>query len=395
MILPARLRSLLPNFPAAEAECTKPEVTSLESSEVEILEGADAIVRAAPAWKHITAHFGVPTPFQSLEVANAVASTHVKQGDILRVIVVRRAGETVLVMPTIVASWLGLSVVQFLGDPLIQYGDILSTSNATAEDYRAAISAATDPRVGCFVLLRKVRDDAKITKFLRQIMHETLVQESPLIELQKPSVLSARDRRELRRLRRRLVDQGTVEVRFVEGAAASELVRDVLRFKRAWINAKGFASLVIGNPHWEDAIYKLCQDNKHTPKLVVAALTVGDRIAALEVAFVDDTCWYAFLGAFSPDFAHTGPGRILTDQCITHARAAQLSIYDQLPPSQPYKREQATNSISVRDYARVLTPLGYLVLMMCKIRSAVKLFFSVIPARISNPILSWLHDRKN
>lgn len=354
--------------------------------ELDIAEGGGAIARAAPDWRRLIVRGGAATPFQSFTVASAIAEAHVRQGEVPRIITVRRTGRPVLIFPTVVTTLFGLPIVRFFGDPLIQYSDMLAAPDASLEDFDAAWSAAVDPSVACFALFRRVRDDAKVAKLLSQRARETIIQESPLVDLRQPSNLKVRDARELRRLRRRLAERGSVNFQFVGGPPARELLRKALRFKRLWIKKQGLASKVIGNPDWEQAICNFCQDGPGS--LTVAALTVGGRVAAVEAAFVDATCWYGFLGAFAPEFARLGPGEVLTAECLAHARATGLSYYDQLPPSQPYKRRQATGAITVRDYAVTLTPVGRLASLMTGIVPEIKSLIDALPADIRRILLS-------
>lgn len=354
-----------------------------------IVEGSDAIAQVEADWHEIARNGGVATPFQSFPVASATAATHVRRGEMPRIVVARRAGSPVIIFPTVVTSaWFGQPVVRFLGDPLIQYGDILARSDASPEEFAAAWSAAVDPQIASLALFRRVRDDAKAAGFLAQKGSVSSIQESPLIHVGEPSRLSARDARELRRLRRRLAEQGALKVRFVTGPEAREPLLEALKLKHAWLKTHGLSSKVIGDIDWEKALCSLCQPETGVGALVLAVLTVGGRVAAIEAAFVDDTSWYAFMGAFSFDFTRMGPGQILTAECIARISAAGFSIYDQLPPSQAYKRRQATGSITVRDYAITVTPGGRLPLMMVRMVPRIKTLLSSIPVGLRRPILS-------
>jgi CelD/BcsL family acetyltransferase involved in cellulose biosynthesis len=352
--------------------------------EVGIAEGADVMAIVSSEWQQLTDR--ASTPFQSWAVASAVADAHLMRGELPRVVIVRRAGRPVLIFPTVVTSMVGLPVVRFLGDPLIQYGDVLAAPDACAEEFYAAWSAALDPSVACFASLRRVRDDAKIFGLISQKARPATVQESPLIDLRCPDSLRVKDARELRRLRRRLAECGPVAVRFVNGPGARELLREALRLTQLWIAEHGLASAVIGNAHWEQAIYKLCRDG--LGGLTMAALTVAGRVAAVEAAYVDATCWYGFLGAYAPEFASLGPGQVLTAECLARARALGLSCFDQLPPAQPFKRRQATGAIAVRDYTVTLTPVGRLASVASALVPEVKALFGALPPDVRRSLLT-------
>lgn len=355
------------------------------SCDVHVAEGADAVASVAGDWTSILERGGAATPFQSLIVARAVAEAHLERGEIPRIVVIRRAGRPVLIFPTVLTKFAGLPVVRFLGDPLIQYGDVLAAPEASAEDFARAWPVAANPALACFALFRRVRDDAKAASFLSQQATETVVQESPLVDLQQPGPVNVRDAREMRRLRRRLAERAPVTVQFLRGPDGQQLLHETLRLKRQWIKSHGLGSRVIGHADWEHAIARLCQNGPGG--LTIAALKVGEQVAAVEAAFVDSTCWYSFIGAFNPDFARMGPGQVLTAECLAHARSCGLMRYDQLPPSQDYKRRHATSAISVRDYSVSLTHVGKLGAFMTKMVPELKSLFQVLPADVRKTIL--------
>jgi CelD/BcsL family acetyltransferase involved in cellulose biosynthesis len=356
--------------------------------ELTIVEGPDAIAQVENDWRELARNGGIATPFQSFSVATAAANAHLRRNELPRIVVARKVGRPVVIFPTVITCNFGFPVVRFLGDPLIQYGDVISGQDATPDDFTAACMAAADPRISCLALFRRVRDDAKAARALAQRAKVCAVQESPLVHVGQRSRLRAREARELRRLRRRLAEHGALEVRFVSGPQALELLLQAFELKRGWMNAQGLWSPVIGELHWEEALCDLCRLDAEKGGLVVAALTVDGRPAALEAAFADDVAWYAFLGAFSLDFARMGPGQILTAECIAHTHDVGLSIYDQLPPSQPYKRRQASGSIAVRDYALMLTPRGRLAFMTIRMFPKIKMLFTAIPIELRRPMLS-------
>ena len=152
------------------------------------------------------------------------------------------------------------------------------------------------------------------------------------------------------------------------------------------MRSHSLGSRVIGHAGWEHAIARLCQEG--FGGLTIATLKVGEQIAAVEAAFVDSTCWYSFMGAFNSDFARMGPGQVLTAECLAQARSSGLTRYDQLPPSQDYKRKQATLAISVRDYSVSLTPVGKLVAFMTKMVPELKSMFQALPADVRKTILN-------
>jgi CelD/BcsL family acetyltransferase involved in cellulose biosynthesis len=300
-------------------------------------------------------------------------------------VVLRKDGEPRLIVPTVVTQLFGFPIVRFLGDPLIQYADVLACGDVSQSELTTALSFAADPKIACLALFRRVRDDAKVATVLPSLAREVAVQASPLVDLTLPLVLTARDAREQRRQRRRLAERGELRVRVVRGAEARPWLAEALRLKRDWIAVHGFESLVIGCPEWEEALHDI--SSAESSQLVAAVLTCGTSLAAVELAFVNSTSWLGFLGAYSPEFAAHGPGLILGAECMQWARDSGLLIFDQLPPSQHYKRRHATHSVTVRDYAMLLTRTGKLPLAMASIIPSLKWTLAKLPEDLRLAVL--------
>ena len=358
-----------------------------EACSVEVIESADAVMQAEADWRMLSAAGGVATPFQSFVVASAAAAAHVRRGEMPRLVIARRGGRPVVIVPTVSTSWLGTRVLRFLGDPLTQYGDVLAAPDVRADDISAAWAAAVRACSASVALMRRVREDAHIARHLAAIATEVSVQESPLVEFSRPSALTPRDARELRRLRRRLGELGNVQMEVLFGPEAEDLLLHAVELKRGWIKTHALGSTVIGDADWEKALREICRAGG----LTIAVLRVGGNSAAFEVALRDASCWYGFIGVFVEDFGRMGPGQVLTAACIEYAREAGLTCYDQLPPAHAYKRQQATRTLAVRDYALPLTAAGRLAMATAGMVPAMKSIFCKLPTDLRRPLLSLLN----
>jgi CelD/BcsL family acetyltransferase involved in cellulose biosynthesis len=352
--------------------------------DINIFEGAGAVERAAEAWAYLEERGGVATAFQSYPMAAAYGLAHERTDAKPRIVVLNKNGKPHILVPTVITKLFGLPVLRFLGDPFIQYGDIISL-DAEPQDIELALDVAADPKVACLAVFRRVRDDARIAAGLAQKASETANEESPLVDLNQPSTLRAGHVRELRRLRRRLSERGQIKVQFVRGVQALKLVEVALHLKQTWLKERGRSSAVIGNAAWEEAISHIC--SAPNSPMIAAVITCGNDIAAVEIAFATPTSWFAFIGAFSPEYAQFGPGQILAAECIQWARENHLSVYDSLPPSQDYKRRQATHAIGVRDYAMPLTTIGQLPASMLKTIPSIKWILNELPDDVRSMIL--------
>ena len=81
-------------------------------------------------------------PVSNLCLCEAVADAHRRKGETPRIVVVYDQGRPVLLFPTVVGRFCGVPTIRFLGDPLIQYGDVLASPAATPAHYACRMALA-------------------------------------------------------------------------------------------------------------------------------------------------------------------------------------------------------------------------------------------------------------
>jgi CelD/BcsL family acetyltransferase involved in cellulose biosynthesis len=350
---------------------------------VEVLAGNDAVASAAPAWRSIEQAGGTATPFQCLDFARVASEAHQRNGETPRIVIVRDARRPMVVFPTVTRIWKGVRTIQFLGDPLTQYGDIAAAPEATPAHIQAAWQAAADPAAGQFVYLRKVRADARIAPLLAAQTGTVATHQAPFVDVQAPATLNARDARELRRLRRRLAKHGEVDFAVLRGGAARMAAAEALSLKREWLAGRGLNSSVIGNPVWEDALMAMIDG----PHACVARLSVGGRTAAIEIGLVHAGNWHCYLGALAPEFAKAGPGQIQMAETIAHCLNDGLSAYDLLAPADEYKRRITRDAVAVSDHAVSLGATGRFGLLLAHLVPVAKRFAEKLPPQVRRSLL--------
>jgi CelD/BcsL family acetyltransferase involved in cellulose biosynthesis len=340
---------------------------------------------AEPASRSIEEAGGAATAFQTFAVAERVAEAHLRRGETPRVVVVHDGDRPMVVFPIALTRRSGIAAAHFLGDPLIQYGDVLAAPGATMAHLEAAWHAVADPAVARFVHLRKVRADARIAPLLARTATVVAEHEAPYVDVRAPAAIGSRDARELRRFRRRLAEHGELRFDVLSGRAAQTAVHEALAIKRDWLTVRGMPSSVIGNASWENTLMTLAGPGS-TP-LRVARLSVGGRTAAIEVGFVHERVWYAYIGATAPFAAKAGPGHVQMAELIAHCRAEHLGTYDLQAPADPYKRTIAHGAIAVRDHAAMLTASGWLGLTAARAGPAVKQLLTRMPAGLRRAVV--------
>ena len=356
--------------------------------------GAAALSQARTAWQTLELAGGRTTPFQSLAVAEAAAEVHLRKGETPLIATVYRDDRPVVLFPAVIGRFLGAPAIRFLGDPFIQYGDMLAASSARPEDFAAAWRAVCQSRHACFVQLRKVRRDARAAAFLDTLRATVIADAAPWVDLAGPPAMASRDVRELRRSRRRLGEQGTVSFHVFHDEDALPALATALAHKRAWLAERGLTSPVVGDGSWEDVFARLAR----TPgavRLAAAQLCLDGRPIATEIALDDGARWCAYLGAIDPRSAAFGPGRLQMADTIARCASAGRRVYDLLAPADSYKKSLATDACEVRDYAVTLGLQGRIGLAAIRLAPAIKARLMRLPPGPRAAILGWLRGLRS
>ena len=168
------------------------------------------------------------------------------------------------------------------------------------------------------------------------------------------------------------------------GGRALDAAGEAIALKRTWLAERGLSSGVIGDTEWEAAIATLA--DAATSPLRVARLSVDGQTAAVEIGFVHDDRWCAFLGAMAPEFAKCGPGHVQMAKTIAHCHEQGLARYDLLAPADSYKSRIAHGSTMVCDHAAALSPLGWPALAAARAIPAAKRLAARMPASLMRTI---------
>jgi len=167
---------------------------------------------------------------------------------------------------------------------------------------------------------------------------------------------SSKKRANWRRDLRRLEDEGQVSFEVVPGDDAEDVLRTAIAWKRAWLDDFGVSSPVIHSQAWCDALIE-CAAAGHGH---VSILRVGDRPVAVELGFVEEGDYVAYLGAFEPSFGKLSVGQEQMRRTIEWCFGCGFGSYDLLPPGDDYKRYWCRDStgMAVSDYALSLSIAG-------------------------------------
>jgi CelD/BcsL family acetyltransferase involved in cellulose biosynthesis len=313
---------------------------------------------------------------------------HYLDGAALAVVTGRRDGRLVLVWPLVRTRTCGQTVLEWMGDPMSQYGDVLLDQCADSQDVLRSAWTFLKSRSGADVVrLRKVRADSAIAPLLHEIgglRTETAV--APCLDLasardyaEYEKRYSSSSRKKRRHHLRRLADLGAVTFEELTGGpAARALVEAAVPMKRKWLASRGLVSRAYADDRITRFFGDVAEAATKPAGCLVSVLKVDGQPAAMGIALRGKDRIGLHILVFDIELERASVGTLLIEHIIRAAADGGVACYDLLSPGDAYKLAWADASIAVDDWAVPLTITGrafarlYLAGLRERLKSAVR-----------------------
>ncbi|MEZ5855750.1 MAG: GNAT family N-acetyltransferase [Hyphomicrobiaceae bacterium] len=309
----------------------------------------------------------------------------------LAIVTGRIAGRLSLVLPLVVNRVDGIRQLNWLVEPVSQYGDILASVEARRiEALQSAWTfAAVATKADC-ACLRKVRQGSLAARLLEHLASTTIDSaEAPYLSLAGDTSFQAweqrrqpKARKNRRRQARRLADLG--EVRYEKHAGtdhASQLARMAAILKRQSLDDKGAISPTVTDPRFAAFFSDVAAAGEAKAATSVYAVTTAGEPAALKVLLSDGETRYLHIAAFDPRFEKCGAGALLLEHVISAAIADGCATLDLLAPRHGYKMDFADGVVRVDDHVLAITTKGFIYAhLVMRQRGRAKAFLQALPA---------------
>lgn len=359
----------MPAWPESDRAMPHPAPISVDFEIVSDRAGFDAL---AADWNALVERAGLPTHvFQTFgwcwHWCNAFLPS---PGTSLAVATGRRAGRLVMVWPLVLCRRGWLKELCWLGEPVSQYGDIIVDAPG---DHQALIAhgwAFIRRRLKPdLARLEKVRADAVIAPFLRTLGAVVSdEQEAPCLDLARVGSFeayaernSAHERRNRRRLQRRLDERGPVTIeRHEEGPEAREFAVLGLAMKRQWLDSRGLPSPAFNDARMARFFAAVAEGGPHPAGLRVFVLKSNGEPASIQVGFTCKGRMAVHILVYALALEKSRAGVLHLEDTVRRAMAEGLEAIDLLAPRADYKMEWADSTTVVADYSVPLTAAGWL-----------------------------------
>ena len=286
----------------------------------------------------------------------------------LAVVVARRDGRLVLVWPLVLERIAGLRVLQWMGDPVSQYGDVLvERLPDNTELLRQSWTFITNEIGADVVHLRKVRADAAVAGLLAQTRaRKVSTTSAPYLDLASAPNFAgyeqrynSKTRKNRRRLQRQFLERGPLTVqRHPGGPTARDAARAAIAMKLGWLGRTGRISPALTDPRFAAFFADVAEAGARGAGCEVVVLKSNGEPAGYAI---DVTCGArraAHVIVHDPKFDDFGAGVLLLQEWIRGACAHGIATFDLLAPAYAYKLDWADGAVGVEDFALGLTLRG-------------------------------------
>lgn len=309
-----------------------------------------------------------------------------------RIITIYDNADTLMALvPLTIRKRGSIHMAEWIGEPLIQYGDMLLDPAADTGILRKVITSTIKSWSVDGMYLRNVRADSRIASVLK-LDHGRLggVREAAIADLSRFDRVegyfdsfSKRSRKTRRRKRRDMEQQGSLSLECVKaGAEAVKLCDLALDWKKIWLEERGLSSRAFLNAKALEALRAMVGRESDGNPLQLFVQKLNGTPVAIEVSLVGSEGCASFIGSYDPAFEELSPGKVQMESTIQYGYEQGWPVYDMLAPMSEYKQSWSNCTVEVADYMLPSSLLGiaFRDAYLRGLRPAVKALFMALPA---------------
>ncbi len=292
----------------------------------------------------------------------------------LAIVVGRVNGKLVMVWPLVERRSAGVRTLEWMGSPVSQYGDvILADSRDQCAWFEAGLEYIKTKLKPDAIVLRKVRADSLVARLsVKTKVHRFGSQQAPFLDLTEfqtfadfCAAYSKRTRKTRSRKRRRFLENpGAQEEIYNEGARAGEIVKNILRIKRQWLEERNIVSRAFSRTEFDAFMNRVVAAKERSVNALVTAISFDEQLIAGEIGFRHKDTYFSHVAAYDLEYARLSAGVLQFEDTIEHCIQNKIHRIDLLAPSDPYKLDWATGTVRVDNLAIPCTPKGYVAVLV-------------------------------
>jgi CelD/BcsL family acetyltransferase involved in cellulose biosynthesis len=367
---------------------------SIAVRSIDSLSGMEAI---AEGWRALEVR--CPTPlsyFQTYDWCRAWAEKFTGAGGSAQVFVQTawRNGELAAVWPLMLSPGPGLMRAGTLGEPFAQYSNLIHDPDLISPaDLKAFVGEVLQPGRFDVAVFDAVPQSSPLAALVgsRSTSVEGRDNESLMLDLSGwksaadyTAQLSQAQTRRRERKRRHLARRGALsfEVIWPDNPEFAPLVRQAVAMKRTWLKETGRLSVGLHDSRSDDFFASLSGSAATLTGACISVLRVADRCVAMEIGFLWDRHYYAYLGAFDWQLAEYSPGKMQMEMTVGWLIDRGVNTYDLLANTADYKLSWSNRAEALESYAVPFSWKGriYAAAWLTTLKPAIKRAYYAVPS---------------
>jgi CelD/BcsL family acetyltransferase involved in cellulose biosynthesis len=321
-------------------------------------------------WRGLEAENQItPTVFQSYDWVKNWCSAYrdsIASGK-LTILTGRQEGKLVFIFPLMITTMHGLKALQWLTEPIGQYGDVLCAKGQDTQNWMGqSIAFLRAAKKFDLLRLRHVRADSLAAPYVQTQMHDAKFYErAPYLDLTQfksdeeyDARYTSNQRKRRKKIRKNLEDLGAVSFKKLKPAESKLAIDISIEEKNAWLAERGRYNRVMGCPHHIGFLKSMTDAKSANFEMVTTELSTAGKPMSWEIAFQYRGTHFAYITSHMNQHTDLSPGRLHMDLSQRAAIAAGLKRFDLMVPYDQHKESWSSAMVDTNDYYIGLSSLG-------------------------------------
>ncbi len=341
------------------------------SRQIETLTTLQALRAIESDWRNLEIeNSGKTTVFQSYDWAIAWCDAYLSADTKTELFIVtgKVNGSLAFILPLAKTRKHGLNILDWLTNPIGQYGDILCTKNQDPQSWlEAAFQHLSTTKGIDLVRLRHVRANGNVDAFAKLNLQDAKYDErAPYLDLtvykseaEYDARYTSTQRKRRKKIRKALEDMGPVNFKTVAtGTEADKLIENSIAEKNAWLSDRGRFNRIMGCQNHINFLKLLSRSKSESLNFLATELSAGGKPVSWEIGFRYQGTHFAYITSHVNALTDLSPGRLHMDLSQRRALADHQKAFDLMVPYDLHKESWSSASIPTNDYFKPISVLG-------------------------------------
>jgi CelD/BcsL family acetyltransferase involved in cellulose biosynthesis len=300
----------------------------------------------------------------------------------------------VFALPLVKSCHMGVSTLNWVTDPLGQYGDVLCAKEQSLTKWMSASLRFINRLKGIDIIrLRHVRQNSIIENFAsRYFVDAKLHEQAPYLDLTPfksdadyDARYNSQQRKRRKKIRSKLEEIGSVEFKTLKpGSVNDHAISESIREKNEWLSERGRFNRVMGCPRHVQFLKSLSRSTTKDFEFVTTELSAGGKPVSWEIGFNYKGTHFAYITSHVNKLTDLSPGRLHMDLSQRLALSSGQERFDLMVPNDNHKESWCSGKVNTKDYFYATTWRGKLYghFYLSVIRPAIRDTYYKLPQRI-------------